>query len=89
MSMRLNHTLNLTEQLRTVTLINLDKLQSGSRLSEELIFTHSSFGKEMFKLMQDDPDVIIAKARAMQFGHSLMINQGELGKAMPHLKYLK
>jgi len=86
MSKQLNYTFDLTEQLRTVTLIDLDKLQAGSRLAEELVFTYSSFGREMYKMMQDDPDLIIAKAQTMKFGRALMVNHGELGKAMPNLK---
>jgi hypothetical protein len=86
MNKAMGYTTNLSKQLETITLLNLDKLASKDRSSEELIFTYSTFGRKLSRQLRDDPDLIIAKARTMQFGRSLMDIQLAMSKEFPLLK---
>jgi hypothetical protein len=86
MNKAMGYTTDLSKQLETVTLLNLDKLRTQERNSEELIFTYSTFGRKLSRQLRDDPDLIIAKARTMQFGRSLMDIQLAMAKEFPLLK---
>jgi hypothetical protein len=83
---KMGYTTDLTKQLETITLLNLDSLAKKDRKSEELIFAFSTFGSKLRRQLRDDPDLIIAKARSMQFGRSLMDIQLAMAKEFPHLK---
>jgi len=86
MNKAMGYTTDLSKQLETITLLNLDKLKTKDRSSEELIFTYSTFGRKLARQLRDDPDLIIAKARTMQFGRSLMDIQFAMAKEFPLLK---
>jgi hypothetical protein len=86
MNKAMGYTTDLSKQLETITLLNLDSLARQDRKSEELIFMYSTFGAKLRRQLRDDPDLIIAKARTMQFGRSLMDIQLALAKEFPHLK---
>jgi hypothetical protein len=86
MNKAMGYTTDLNKQLETITLLDLDKLASQDRKSEELIFTFSTFGRKLFNQLRDDPDLIIAKAQTMRFGRSLMDIQLAMAKEYPHIK---
>lgn len=86
MNKDMGYTTDLSRQLETITLLNLDKLQTKDRSSKELIFTYSTFGMKLRRQLRDDPDLIIAKARTMQFGRSLLDIQLAMAKEFPILK---
>jgi len=54
-----------------------------------MVFTYSTLGRKLFLQMQDDPDLIISKARTMQFGRGLLDIQFAMQKEYPHLKMNK
>jgi len=86
MNKAMGYTTDLNKQLETITLLDLDKLASQNRKSEELIFTFSTFGRKLFNQLRDDPDLIIAKAQTMRFGRSLMDIQLAMAKEFPNIK---
>lgn len=86
MNKELMYTTNLQAQLETVTLLDLDKLANRERLSKDRIFTFSSFARKLAYQMEQDPDLIIAKARTMQFGRGLLDIKLAMAKANPNLK---
>lgn len=86
MNKDMGYTTDLNKQLETITLLNLDKLQSQDRSSKELIFTFSTFASKLRRQLQSDPDLIIAKARSMQFGRSLFDIQLAMQREFPHLQ---
>jgi len=89
MNKAMGYTNDLSKQLETVTLLDLTKLETKERTSINMVFTYSTLGRKLFLQMQDDPDLIISKARTMQFGRGLLDIQFAMQKEYPHLKMNK
>jgi len=72
MNVRLNYTYDLSSQLMTVTLLDLEKLQLQSRTAVDIMFTYRTFARKLRFQLENDPYQIIAKAQTMRFGRSLL-----------------
>jgi hypothetical protein len=72
MNRALNYTYDLSSQLMTVTLLDLEKLQLQSRTSVDIMFTFRTFARKLRLQLENDPYQIIAKAQTMRFGRSLL-----------------
>jgi hypothetical protein len=72
MNRKLNYTYDLSSQLMTVTLLDLEKLQLQSRTSVDIMFTFRTYARKLRFQLENDPYQIIAKAQTMRFGRSLL-----------------
>jgi hypothetical protein len=82
----MGYTNDLSKQLESVTLIDLERLKHRERTSIDLVFAYSTLGRKLAFQLKDDPYLIIAKARSMQFGRSLFDIRISMGKAYPNIK---
>jgi hypothetical protein len=72
MNKRMGYTTDLSRQLETITLIDLDKLAERERTSNNMVFLYSTLGRKLAYQLATDHDLVIAKARTMQFGRALL-----------------
>lgn len=86
MNKDMGYTTDLSRQLETITLIDIDKLRTRERTSINLVFTYSTLGRRLFYQLRDDPYLYIAKAQTMKFGRGLFDIELAMAKAYPNLK---
>lgn len=86
MNKAMGYTMDLNKQLETITLLDLDNLRAQERTSNKLVFIYSTLGRKLRYQLETDHDLIIAKARTMQFGRSLFDIELKIARAYPHLK---
>lgn len=68
----MGYTTDLNSQLETITLLDPAKLLDRDREAERMIFLYSTLGRKLANQLSTDHDLIISKARTMQFGRALL-----------------
>ena len=82
----LESTMDLSRQLMTVTILDLEKLQYQARTSVDIMFTYRTFARKLRLQLEFDPYLIIAKAQTMRFGRALLDIKFAFEKDNPMIK---